>query len=101
MKTIELSISQFEYVNDEDCFGIFLNERNTVYDALTLAEQSKFHHHVFDKQQTDLLYKKFKKIVVKDDDVLYGINKDGSEVLISKAEGLYESAENIIKIGLK
>ena len=93
---LELSRSSFDYMNDEDVWCIFLEARDSVFLNLSVAEQCNFHHHVFDKEQTDTLFKTYDKILVGSDDTLYGCIGSVKKILKS-AEGLFEAAECALK----
>ena len=97
IRYIELTRSSFDHINDEDVLGIFLETRERIFSNLTVSEQCNFHHHVFDKEQTDKLFKTYDKLLVGTDDTLYGCIGNKQQALKS-AEGLFEAAEYAVKL---
>jgi hypothetical protein len=94
---LEINRSAFDYLNDEDAWGVFVEAREKKYSSLSFAEQGNFDHELFTKEETDKLYKSYDKLVVGSDDTLYG--SIGSEKKVLKnAEGLFEAAESALKL---
>lgn len=91
---IELTKEDFSSVNDEDCFGVFREKRDKAFDKLPSSKQVDFHHHVFDKEQVEKLYSKYDRIVIMQDDTLWGFKKKSFK-LIYETDGMFEAAQKL------
>jgi len=97
MENIKLNKKQFEYLNEEDCWGVFVEKRDTLWKTLSSDDQCNFHHHVFDQEKTDELFADYTYVEVRPDDTMWGITAD-SETYISKAEGVYDESLKVSHI---
>lgn len=109
METTDIKITkeQFHCLNDEDCFGLFHDERNKAHDTffelkssgmLHEDEGEYFHPEVWTNETINLLFDSYKTIFIKRDDTLWAYDGN-NETFVGKAqaEGLYDEAKKLLK----